>query len=81
MIPMIYPINIPPIKIPPIKSESVMNAIKSLAMWAVSIPVTWTGIETFLHGATTTVGFLTSLTGLAVGTLGVVYWARKIKKQ
>lgn len=52
-----------------------------LAMWVISIPLTWTGIERWLHGATTIVGFLTSVLGLLIACLGVVYWIRRLQRQ
>lgn len=61
--------------------KAMVPSAKSFCMWAVSVPLTWKGVDGFLHGATSVLGFLTSVTGLVIGTLGVVYWARKIKRQ
>lgn len=53
----------------------------ALFMWAISIPLTWAGIERWLHGATTVMGFLTAVLGLVIAFLGVVYWIRRLRRQ
>ena len=53
----------------------------ALLMWAISIPLTWTGVERWIHGATTIVGFATSVLGLLIALMGVVYWIRRLHRQ
>jgi hypothetical protein len=43
--------------------------------------VTLTGLDHLLRTATSLVGFLTALAGLATGVLIFVWWYRKVKKQ
>lgn len=64
-----------------------MPGFQSVCMWIISVPVTtigvitWRSTEATLHGAQLIIGFLTGLTGLAIGTMGVIYWFRRIRAQ
>ena len=61
--------------------SSAWPGTKSFVMWAVSIPVTSIGMEQWIHGATTLIGFVTSLLGLGIALLGILYWLRKLRRQ
>lgn len=57
-----------------------MNRLKPALMTTISVPVTWSGVEGVLHGASTVVGFLTGLTGLGIGIYGLLWWRRKFNR-
>jgi hypothetical protein len=57
------------------------SGTKPTLMWLAWMPVTWAGIEAWVHGATTLIGFLTALCGLVMGLLGTVWWIRRVRKQ
>lgn len=59
---------------------------KPALIWALSLPVTlvgmitWLDLEYLFRLVGSFIGFLTSLSGLAIGICGLIWWVRRLRK-